>query len=156
MPSIQIIEPFSNLQIEDARKLLFEYGQKRNFDAALGDYDTELSQLPWKYAIPDGCLMLAYSDDQPVGCVAFRKIGNGICEMKRLYVSEPFLGIGIGSQLIERIIEKARKAGYEVIKLDTHPTMKKARKLYEQFGFKEIPAYNDNPTPGIRFFELKL
>jgi len=64
MPTIQIIEPSNNLQIDEGRKLLFEYGQRRNFDAALGDYDIELKELPWKYVRPDGCLLLAYSDDQ--------------------------------------------------------------------------------------------
>jgi len=156
MPTIQIIEPSNNLQIDEGRKLLFEYGQRRNFDAALGDYDIELKELPWKYARPDGCLLLAYSDDQPAGCVAYRKISEDTCEMKRLYVSDPYLGFGIGSYLTKRIIEESQKAGYKVMKLDTHPSMIKARNLYEQIGFKEIDAYNNNPTPGIRFFELKL
>ena len=76
--------------------------------------------------------------------------------MKRLYVSDPYLGFGIGSYLTKRIIEESRKAGYKVMKLYTHPSMITARNLYEQSGFKEIDAYNNNPTPGIRFFELKL
>jgi len=153
---MQIVEPSTQAQLDSVRKLLFEYGQKRTFDAALGDYDAELESLPWKYARPDGCLLLALQNDQPAGCVAYRKIEMGICEMKRLYVSDAYLGFGVGKKLTVNIIDESRKAGYKTMRLDTHPSMLKAQRLYQRLGFKEIGAYNDNPTPGIRFFELSL
>jgi GNAT superfamily N-acetyltransferase len=138
------------------RSLLLEYGRLRTFDAALGDYDRELADLPGGYAPPEGRLLLARLDDHAAGCIAYQRIAPGVCEMKRLFVSRAFTGHRIGARLIERLLEDARRAGYSTMRLDTHPFMTHAQALYERFGFGEIAAYNDNPTPGIRFFELVL
>jgi hypothetical protein len=36
------------------------------------------------------------------------------------------------------------------------PTMKEAFALYQTLGFREIPAYCENPIAGTRFMELFL
>jgi GNAT superfamily N-acetyltransferase len=146
----------SENKIDIVRELLLEYGRIRNFDAALGDYDIELANLPWEYSQPEGSLLLAYYNDKSCGCVAFRKIDDNICEMKRLYVKEEFRGKRIGYALVKKIIENASKAGYKFMRLDNHPWMKEAESLYKLFGFVEIEAYRFNPTKGVKFFELDL
>jgi GNAT superfamily N-acetyltransferase len=153
---IQIREVNSEEEIAITRKLLLEYGRIRNFDAALGDYDFELANLPGEYSPPEGGLLLAYYNDDTVGCVAIRKIDNDICEMKRLYVKVDFRGKRIGYALVQNIIEKAKDAGYKLMRLDNHPWMKEAESLYKLFGFEEIGAYRFNPTKGVKFFELDL
>ena len=42
------------------------------------------------------------------------------------------------------------------MRLDTVPSMKEARALYESLGFEPIPSYCHNPIPGAVFLELKL
>ena len=54
------------------------------------------------------------------------------------------------------IIEEAKKIGYAWMRLDTVPSMKSARALYETLGFKKIPPYRHNPIAGAVFLELKL
>lgn len=154
--SIRIELAFTIEQIQAVRVLLLEYGQSRNFDAAMGDFENEMKHLPGKYETPKGALLLAYFKNQAAGCVALQQIREGICEMKRMYVSPSFRGHGIGKVLIEQIIVKAKDLGYHTMRLDTHPTMTKAQELYRSFGFYEIERYNDNPIEGIRFFELRL
>jgi GNAT superfamily N-acetyltransferase len=139
-----------------ARDLLLSYGKLRNFDIALGDYEKELHELPGEYSSPQGCLLIAFYNKEPVGIVALRKINDDICEMKRLFVKKEYRRKKIGITLIHTIIEKAYSIGYEIMRLDTHPWMKDAEMLYRSVGFEEISAYRFNPIKGVKFFELNI
>lgn len=144
-------------QIELARQLFREYEAWVEVDLCFQSFEAELAGLPGKYAEPDGCLLLAYVDGQLAGCIALRKIGDGVCEMKRLFVGEQFRGKGIGRFLVETIIKTAKEIGYERMRLDTlPPKMNDAIKLYRSFGFKEIGPYYQNPVSGAIFMELDL
>ena len=91
------------------------------------------------------------------GCIALRKIENGVCEMKRLFVRDEFRGQKIGIHLIEKIIADARGIGYNALRLDTFPPkMRKAVSLYESHGFHQISPYYDNPNEGVLYMELTL
>ncbi len=156
MTASQIYEAIKPQQLHDIKKLLENYGELRNHDDALGDYLNELKNLPGDYSAPEGCLLIAYFKNQPAGCVAYKKIGEEICEMKRLYVKNEFRGEKIGEKLVTELISKARDNMYRLMRLDTHPWMNAAQSLYQKYGFREVERYNNNPTRGIRFFELKL
>jgi putative acetyltransferase len=142
--------------LQDAKKLFQEYSDSRLGDPALTDFPMEIAQLPGAYAAPNGCLLLAYHESQPVGCVALHRWSEGIAEMKRLYVQPRKRGMGIGKLLVERVIAQAMMMGYLQLRLDTIPGMDKAQALYRAMGFKEIPPYRHNPNKGTLFFELQL
>lgn len=142
--------------IEEVRQLFLEYAQSLNVDLAFQDFEAEFKALPGKYRPPDGALILALVDGKGAGCIALRKISEGICEMKRLYVRDDYRGLGIGKKLITMIIEEASKLNYHYIRLDTLPIMKKAQSLYESLGFYDIDQYVYNPIKEARFMELKL
>ncbi|MBK9214518.1 MAG: GNAT family N-acetyltransferase [Chloracidobacterium sp.] len=144
-------------QIASARGLFREYESWLGLDLCFQGFEAELAGLPGKYAMPDGRLLLAYSDGEIAGCIAMRNLDDGICEMKRLFVREGFRGKQIGVQLIERLIADARNIGYSKMRLDTFPPkMGKAVSLYESHGFVPIAPYYDNPNDGVLFMELTL
>jgi putative acetyltransferase len=153
MHVVKAIEPD---QIEMASTLLREYADTVQFVECFQDFGTELTELPGEYGPPGGCLLLARDGDEPVGCVALRKIGDGVCEMKRLYIRPTYRGRGLGRLLAERIIAEARALGYERMRLDTLPSMVEARTLYERLGFRPIEPYRQYPICGVLFFELEL
>jgi putative acetyltransferase len=143
--------------VKQARGLFREYEAWLGLDLCFQNFEKELAELPGAYAPPTGRLLLAYEDDQLAGCVALRKLSDRVCEMKRLFLRPQFHGKGRGRQLAERIINEARDAGYERMRLDTLPEqMGKAIALYRSLGFREIEPYNSNPVPGAMFMELVL
>jgi GNAT superfamily N-acetyltransferase len=138
------------------RALFLEYSRELDIDLCFQHFDDELETLPGKYAPPSGRLLLAWSDDKPVGCVALRSLQGGASEMKRLYVRPEARAQRLGRQLAERVIEEAREAGYRRILLDTLPTLSSAIALYSKLGFKPADAYTFNPIEGVLFLGLDL
>lgn len=147
----------SDEEIQQARQLFDEYAASLEINLCFQNFDKELAELPGDYTPPTGRLFLATKNHQTAGCVALRKIGNGICEMKRLYVRPEFRGIGLGRMLAERIIEAAREVGYSRMRLDTLPgKMDRAIAMYRSLGFKNIDPYYNNPVEDAAFMELEL
>ena len=154
---VTIREAESESDIVAARSIFREYESWLGLDLCFQGFEDELNNLPGKYAAPDGRLYLARVGDSVAGCIALRQIDNGVCEMKRLFLREEFRGINIGRMLIEKVIDDARQIGYSTMRLDTFPPkMGKAVKLYESYGFHEIPPYYNNPNEGVLFMELRL
>lgn len=153
---LKIIPAQTEEDYDIAKKLFIEYANSLGFDLSFQDFEEELANLPGEYLSPTGCLLIAVYKEQPVGCVALRKLSDGICEMKRLYVKEQFRRLGIGRALVEAVIDKARKIGYNYMRLDTVPLMEVARALYISVGFKKTDAYRYNPIEDAVFMELKL
>src|SRR3974390_1894780 len=120
-------------QISQARELFLEYAQSLGFSLCFQSFDKELADLPGKYAPPSGRLLLAEYEGQLAGCGALRKLEDGICEMKRLYIRPQFRGKRLGRALADRIIAEARGIGYRRMRLDTvEPIMKDAVAMYRQ------------------------
>jgi putative acetyltransferase len=153
---ISIVPARTEKDLRQAKILFKEYAAALDFGLDFQNFGEELADLPGGYAQPEGCLLLALHREQVAGCVALRKIGEDICEMKRLFVRPSFRDLGIGKALAQTVIQEAIKKGYSRMRLDTVPSMKEARGLYKKLGFEPIPPYCRNPIPGAVFLELKL
>ena len=154
---IDVRQVRSQAEVETARELFREYEAWLGMDLCFQGFEDELRTLPGKYVAPEGRLHLAYADGKLAGCIALRKLEDGICEMKRLFVRDDFRGLRIGRILVEKLIWEARAEGYAKMRLDTFPPkMGKAVKLYESHGFRPIPPYYHNPHEGVLFMEADL
>ena len=158
---LEIAQAVTARNIELVRGLLEEYGawgvaEGIAFPEEYKAFQEQLSNLPDGFAPPDGRLLVAIYQGRAAGCVALRKLSDGVCEMKRLYVRTKFRRLGIGKALAQAVIEQARGIGYTRMRLDTVSSMEAARALYVSLGFKEIEAYRYNPLEGAVFMELSL
>ena len=148
---------------ETVRELFTEYTQMladndpvvRKY-LSMQSYDDELAHLSKKYGRPEGRLYVAFDGEMPAGCIALRDMGEGRCEMKRLYVKPEYRKHGLGKIMSERIIEEARGEGYHSMFLDTLEWLQPAIRLYHNLGFYEIESYNDNPMDKAIYMQLDL
>jgi GNAT superfamily N-acetyltransferase len=152
----QIIQAHAPEYVDRIRELFKEYESSLGVSLSFQEFDNELAGLPGHYAPPEGRLYLALVDQHLAGCVGLRKISDEICELKRLYVRPLHRGQGIGRQLVLTAVKDARQIGYNKMRLDTLPSMKRALELYLSMGFKPIERYRANPVPGTKFLELNL
>jgi protein-tyrosine-phosphatase/GNAT superfamily N-acetyltransferase len=152
-----VIQPASPSQMETVRELWIEYWKSFDFTPCFQNFDRELKTLPGDYGPPDGCILLAYYEKTVAGGVALRKLGDGRCEMKRLFVRPAYRGKRVGLALTEAIIDEGRRRNFTHMRLDTiMPAMAKAIEIYRSLGFEEIEPYTLNRIPGGKYFELDL
>jgi GNAT superfamily N-acetyltransferase len=153
---IQIVPAHDEAYLPVVRELFEEYAAGLGFDLCFQNFAEELAGLPGRYAPPSGRLLLAVAASGPAGCVALRDLGDGVCEMKRLYVRPAHRGSGAGRLLAEAVIAEARTAGYRQMRLDTLPFMGRAIALYESLGFRPVEPYTVNPHPGALYLARTL
>ncbi len=104
---------------------------------------------------PKGVFLIARATGEPVGCGALKSAGPGIGEIKRVWVAESARGLGIGQRLLEELEEAALGFGQKCIRLDTNRSLTEAGALYRKNGYREVPAFNDDPYPD-HWFEKVL
>ena len=159
VPGVRIVDAHDDLvRVRVVRDLFREYETWLDFDLCFQSFEEELESLPGRYVPPLGAMLLALDDVDPAGCVAMAPLGDdgSVCEMKRLWLREPYRAVGLGRRLAEAIMRKASDAGYRYMRLDTLPKLEAAIALYRKLGFEPCEAYYHNPLPGVLYLQARL
>lgn len=143
-------------QMDTVRRLFRDYQAELDIDLCFQGFEQELAALPGVYAEPAGSLYLAIHEGIVVGCGALKPIGEGVCELKRIYVLPGARGKGYGRDISVRLLDDAQAKGYKMAKLDTLSKLKPAIALYESLGFTHCAAYVFNPEPDVVYMEIAL
>jgi ribosomal protein S18 acetylase RimI-like enzyme len=93
---------------------------------------------------PAGACVLVLVDGEVVAGGGLRRLGDGVAEIKRMYVSPAARGLGHGRRLLGALEAAAADLGYERVRLDTAASMTTAMALYRSAGYRSIPDYNGN------------
>jgi len=143
----------------DVRELFTRYlrdlHERLHMDLTFQSVKDEVSNLPQRYARSvNGALLLLRHDDRSVGCIALRSIGDGLAEIKRLYVEPEYRRRRCGRILVAAILDIAVQAQYKRVYLDTVQRLPAANALYKSMGFTECAPYCHNPFADVLFFKM--
>ncbi len=85
--------------------------------------------------------LVAYLNDQPVGCGAIKKYDEESMEIKRMYLKPNYRGQNIADQIISELERWAVDLGFTKCVLETGDRQVEAVKFYHKMGYQIIPNY---------------
>jgi GNAT superfamily N-acetyltransferase len=86
-------------------------------------------------------VVVAYENDQPIGCGAIKEFAPGIMEVKRMYTLPEWRGKGIAAKVLADLEIWAAEMLYDKCVLETGKRQPEAIALYKKSGYKIIPNY---------------
>jgi GNAT superfamily N-acetyltransferase len=110
---------------------------------------------PEELGPPGGLFVVGFEDDGAVCCGGIKRLLDGACEIKKMFVVPAARGRGVARALLEELERQAREHGYAVARLDTGPRQPRAQRMYERAGYLPIENYNANPVASF-FGEKRL
>jgi putative acetyltransferase len=108
---------------------------------------------------PDISFYTAWRDGEPVGMGALRELDPSAGEIKSMRTHPKHLGQGVGSAILDHLLDVARKRGYRRISLETGsgPAFEPALALYRKRGFVQGEGFGGYQSSAFnRFFHLNL
>lgn len=93
---------------------------------------------------PNGAFLVGYEDGRAVAIGGLRRLADGVCEIKRMYVVPDARSRGIGRALLAALEDSGRALGYRLVRLDAGLAQQHSRSLFESAGYYEIHRYNSN------------
>ena len=96
------------------------------------------------YDVPRAIYFVLEADGNLIGGGGIAQLDHydgNVCELQKMYFLPEARGKGLGTQMIDKCLQKAKEFGYEQCYLETMDYMKAAQKLYRKYGFQ----YLDGP-----------
>ena len=140
-PIIRLIEKEDNIPIAAViRSVLIDFNVPKVGTAYA---DAALDCMFETYQKPKSAYFIVEENNRIIGGGGVAKLDNfegNICELQKMYFLPEARGRGVGSQMMEFCLAKAKEFGFEKIYLETMEYMTHAQKLYKQSGFEYIDA----------------
>lgn len=100
---------------------------------------------PAELGPPGGVYLVGYRDGVPVCGGGLKRLPDGACEIKRMYVEPQARRSGVARALLKALEDAARDLGYRVVRLDTGARQPHAQAFYEAAGYRPVGNFNNNP-----------
>jgi putative acetyltransferase len=104
-----------------------------------------IDRLPTLHAPPGGAVLVAEGATGLSGVAMLVDRGDGLCEIKRVFVDPEAAGQGLGRALVVAMMSLARSSGHRRMVLDTMAPLVPAIRLYERLGFAPCPPFYELP-----------
>ncbi|UOQ71223.1 GNAT family N-acetyltransferase [Hymenobacter cellulosilyticus] len=86
-------------------------------------------------------VVVAYEQDFPVGCGAFKEYASDLVEIKRMFVQASSRRKGVAAKILRELEVWAQELHYTGCVLETGKRQPEAISLYQQSGYRFVPNY---------------
>ncbi|MGO2660457.1 GNAT family N-acetyltransferase [Mycetocola reblochoni] len=121
--------------------------QRAELDSRYGNDDHEYGAAPTADSV-SVFLVARAADGSALGCGGLRPLGDGVVELKRMYVVPESRGRGVAVAVLRALESAARAEGATRMLLEAGDRQPEAIRLYEREGYRRIErfgAYADDP-----------
>jgi len=102
-------------------------------------------------------VIIAYNNDEPVGCGCFKQLDEVTAEIKRMFVLLEYRGRGISKVILTELENWAVELGFTKLVLETGKGQPEAIGLYEKLNYMKIDNYGQySDMPNSVCFEKIL
>ena len=149
--SIELVDPGSEAAKTAVAAYLAELDERfeEGFDPAEAAGDEQ------KFGGDNGRFLVVMKDGRVVGCGGLTLLGDGVAEIKRMWVAREVRGLGLAGRIRRQLEEWAVELGQDVVRLDTNRALTNAIEMYRAAGYADIERYNNNPYADF-WFEKRL
>ena len=120
---------FQNLVVLLDKDLKIKDGEEHDFYAQFNKID-KINHV-----------VVYYSNNEAIGCGAFKEFDSNTVEIKRMFVYPDFRGKGIASTVLKELEIWASESDYTNCVLETGKNNPEAIALYQKSGYEIIPNY---------------
>ena len=158
-PHIRKIKPDDNSAVAAIiRNVMSEFGA---VGCGYSSEDAEIDSMCEAYADENSVFYVIEDQGRILGCGGMGPLLDGdpgVCELRKMYFLPELRGSGLGTKLLQVILQDARDAGFKLCYLETLSSMVGARRLYTKHGFKPIenPMGNTGHTGCNNYMMLDL
>ena len=122
----------------DAAALIAELQQE--YVVRYGQHDGT-PVAPAQFAPPLGLFLVGYLEGEPVVCGGWRSHGDGVAELKRMYVTPRVRGRGLARAMLAELERTAGAAGHTRIILESGQNQPEALAMYASSGYTAVPSF---------------
>ena len=98
-------------------------------------------------------VVLAYNNETPIGCGAFKAFDKASTEIKRMFTKTEFRGKGVASQILVELETWSKELAFKACVLETGIRQNEAVAFYKKMDYKIISNYGQykNMTNSLCF-----
>lgn len=150
--TIDVTDPLDVAAVESLRRYFAELDER--FETGFQADDSITADADC-YRPPRGAFLLGRNGTETVACGAVHRLMPDIAEIKRMWVSPAWRGVGLGRRMLDHLEREGRSLGCTLVRLDTNNVLTEAIAMYRSAGYEPIERYNDNPFARC-WFEKRL
>ncbi len=113
------------------------------YSSIVGGIENRKGFIPYNISESITEVLIAYIDDEAVGCAGLKAYSDSDVEIKRVWVDPEYRGNHISTAMMDALEKKAIELGFKRAILQTRPQMEEAVHIYTKRGY----VLTDNYPP---------